>query len=222
MDRAVMKWFLIVLMFLNLLFFGYTEIRQDRATESMLAHQNVNSDKIRVLPARERSGLAPVSVAAAAPVCAEWGPVAGVDLTNIRKLIAPMLVQEQVRENAGNNARYWVYIPPYESEAQASQRLEALKTNGITDSLIIRNSPMLLNGISLGVFNDEVAAKAQLDGLKKKGVNDARIIARAKPDTPVKFIFLLEDAAVRMELDKLKQAYPTVVAKEVPCPAAAA
>lgn len=213
-----MKWVLIVLVFLNLLFFGYTEIRQDRATESLLAHQNISADKIRILDGSEKGALAPNAPVALARSCVEWGPAAGTDLANIRKIVAPLLVKDQVREDAGIGARYWVYVPPYASEAQAAQRLQALQADGITDSLIIRNDPALRNGVSLGVLKDEAAAKAQLDMLKKKGVNDARIIARAKPGAPANFLFVLEDPSVGAEFDKLKKAYPALVAKDVSCP----
>lgn len=212
-----MKWFLIVLAFLNLLFFGYTEIRQDHATESLLAHQNLHSDKIRLLALAEK----PVGTGAANPFvrsCSEWGPIAGADLAEVRKAVAPHLANGQVRENVPGNARYWVYISPLASEAQALERLATLKAAGIADSLVIRDDPSLRNGISLGVFNDEAAAKVQLEALKQKGVTDAKIIARAKAETPVSFVFVVEGAALEQELERLKQAYPRIPAKDVACP----
>lgn len=212
-----MKWFLIILAFLNLLFFGYTEIRQDRATESLLAHQNLHSDKIRLLALAEK----PVNTGAANAFvrsCSEWGPVAGADLAEVRKALASYLANGQVRENAPGKARYWVYISPLASEAQALERLETLRAAGIADSLVIRDSPNLRNGISLGVFNDEAAAKAQLEILKQKGITDAKIIARAKAETPASFVFVVEDAALKQQLEQLKQAYPKIAAQDVACP----
>ena len=213
-----MKWFLIVLAFLNLLFFGYTEIRQDRATESLLAHQNIRSDKIRVLAIAETPQVTQTAVAPARS-CSEWGPIAGADLAEVRKAVGSYLASGQVRENAPANARYWVYIPPLASEAQALERLQALKAAGVEDSLVIRNDASLRNGISLGVFNDEAAAKIQLETLKRKGIEDAKIIARGKPETPVSFLFVVEDTTLKQEFDRLKQAYPKIGAKEVACPA---
>lgn len=215
-----MKWFLIVLAFLNLLFFGYTEIRQDHATELLLAHQNLHSEKIRLLALAEKPD-ALSSTAAFIRSCSEWGPVAGADLAEVRKVVASYLANGQVRENAPGNARYWVYISPLASEAQALERLETLKAAGIADSLVIRNDPSLRNGISLGVFNDEAAAKVQLEMLKQKGVTDAKIIARAKAETPVSFVFVVEDIALKQEFERLKQAYPKIAVKEVTCPAKA-
>lgn len=212
-----MKWFLIVLAFLNLLFFGYTEIRQDRATESLLAHQNLHSDKIRVLAIAEKPQTASAAVALVRS-CSEWGPVAGADLAEVRKVVGSYLASGQVQENTPANARYWVYIPPLTSEAQALERLETLRTAGISDSLVIRNDASLRNGISLGVFNDEAAAKVQLETLKRKGINDAQIIARAKGETPVSFLFVVDDATLKQELERLKQAYPKIAEKEVACP----
>lgn len=212
-----MKWFLIVLAFLNLLFFGYTEIRQDHATESLLAHQNLHSDKIRLLALAEK----PVNTGAANALsrsCSEWGPIAGADLAEVRKAVAPHLANGRVRENVPGNARYWVYISPLAGEAQALERLATLKAAGIADSLVIRDDPSLRNGISLGVFNDEAAAKVQLEALKQKGVTDAKIIARAKAETPVSFVFVVEDAALKQELERLKQTYPKIAAKDVACP----
>lgn len=212
-----MKWFLIVLAFLNLLFFGYTEIRQDHATESLLAHQNLHADKIRLLALAEKPETASAANAFVRS-CSEWGPVAGPDLAEARTAVASYLANGQVREKAPVNARYWVYISPLASEAQALERLETLKAAGISDSLVIRNDASLRNGISLGVFNDEAAAKVQLEALKQKGVNDAKIIARAKGETPVSFVFVIEDAALKQQFERLKQAYPKIAAKDVACP----
>lgn len=216
-----MKWFLIVLGFLNLLFFVYTEIRPDRATESLLAHQNFNSDKIRVLPSAEKSSAASAAMVALARTCAEWGPIGGTDLAAVRRAISPLLLTEQVRENILGNGRYWVFIPPYASEAQAQARVEALKAAGVADSLLIRTDSVLRNGISLGVFNDETAASAQADALKQKGLNDVRILARAKPDAPASFLFVLDDALVRQQLERLRTEYPAIAMKEALCPPAA-
>lgn len=216
-----MKWLVIVLALANIVFLFFTEMRADRATESLLAHQNLHSEKIRVLAVSDSS--VPPSSRLAAPVtvvkCFEWGPVESDKITLIRKSTGALALKGLVREKGQSGARWWVYLPPLGSEAQANERVAALKSGGITDVLVIRNDPVLDNGISLGVFNDEAAAKTQVAELARKGVSGARIIARAKPDAPTSLVFNLQTEEAQQEFDRLKQAYPSVVVRDAACPA---
>lgn len=216
-----MKWLVIVLALVNIVFLMFTEMRPDRATESLLAHQNLHSEKLRILavsdPSIPRSESRPVSPKVAK--CFEWGPVDSDKITPIRKSTGTLALQGLVRERGQAGARWWVYLPPLASEALANERVAALKSKGITDVLVIRNDPVLDNAISLGVFNDEAAAKTQVAELARKGVSDARVIARAKPDTPTSLIFNLKTAEAQREFDRLKQAYPGVAARDVACTA---
>lgn len=216
-----MKWLVVVLALANIVFLLFTEMRADRATESLLAHQNLHSEKIRVLGVSD-SSVPPLS-SRTAPLrvakCLEWGPVDSDKIMLIRKSTGALALKGSLREKGQSGARWWVYLPPLGSEAQANERVAALKGSGITDVLVIRNDPVLDNGISLGVFNDEAAAKTQVAELARKGVNDARIIARAKPDAPTSLIFNLQTEEAQQEFNRLKQAYPSVAARDIACPA---
>lgn len=215
-----MKWLLIVLVLVNVLFLLFTEMRTDRATESLLAHQNLSSEKIRVLDSGEPAPPRTASATSNAQQkqCVEWGPIESDKLTAIRKAIGTLALNGLVREKAQAGSRWWAYLPPLASEAQANERVASLKNSGITDVLVIRNDPFLNNGISLGVFNDEAAAKTQLAELARKGVNDARIISRAKPDTPTALVVNVEHPEAQQELERLKQTYPAVAARDIACP----
>lgn len=216
-----MKWLLIVLVLINILFLLFTEMRADRATESLLAHQNLHSEKIRVLGGSDRSG--PPSDAPSMPTrvakCFEWGPIESDKLAPIRKSIGALALKGWVREQAQAGTRWWVYLPPLASEAQANERVSALKSTGVIDVFVIRNDPLLNNGISLGVFNEEAAAKTHAAELARKGVSDARIIARAKPDSPASLILNLENQEAQQEFDRLRRTYPDVATRDVQCPA---
>lgn len=215
-----MKWLLIVLILFNVLFFLFTEMRTDRATESLLAHQNLSSEKIHVLDSGEpvSPGAATTTASAAAARCVEWGPIDSDKLSAIRKATGTLAISGMVREKAQAGSRWWVYLPPLASEAQANERVAALKSSGVSDVLVIRNDPFLNNGISLGVFNDEDAAKTQLAELARKGVADARVISRAKPDSPTSLIFSLGNTQAEQEFGRLKQAYPAIAERDAACP----
>lgn len=104
--------------------------------------------------------------------CFQWG---NFNESNVAKAqsIADNLgltVKRNANEISGAK-RYWVYLPPAASAAEARQSAEALNAKGITDLYII-NGPKWKNAISFGVFQDKALADKLLANLKSKGVQN--------------------------------------------------
>lgn len=62
---------------------------------------------------------------------------------------------------------YWVYLPPEISEKEALRRLYEIQAKNI-DSYIIPSGE-LTNGISFGMFNEQVLAQERLDEIRQLG-----------------------------------------------------
>jgi len=96
--------------------------------------------------------------------CELVGPISMADnsqLTRIREMLYSKGISTQIKEvSVSGRSDYWVYLPPEISRERAVLKLRELKGKKI-DSFIIPEG-LLLNGISLGVFDiHENAEKRQ-------------------------------------------------------------
>lgn len=73
---------------------------------------------------------------------------------------------DQVVEASGG-WRYWIYLEPAASRAEAASQLAVLKKMGIDSYLILKGERKF--GVSLGLFSRKVLADAKMEDIQKKG-----------------------------------------------------
>jgi hypothetical protein len=114
---------------------------------------------------------------------------------------------------------YLVYLPPFQSRADALVKLHELKANGV-DSFIIADGERI-NGISLGVFSKEESAKKLQNQLKDKGyspllANSSRISRQFSLQIASQVAQMLTES-LKADISK-KYAQDKLTQTDVPCP----
>lgn len=102
---------------------------------------------------------------------------------------------------------HMVFMPPQGSKENADNKVDQLRSLGVTDFYVIQDQSEMRWGISLGIFSSEEAAKKRLEQLRQQGVRTARIGARnAVSKVAIQLREL--DAAGRARMDGLKADFP--------------
>ena len=228
----VVLWLFVLLLLANGAFFGVMQLARTPAGASGKDHLPLNADKIRLVappaktapsPATGARAEAPVPVAPAAPkkppVCLQWGPFAGNDLTRAAQSLKKLQLGDRLsREPVAEARGYWVYIPPLGSKQEALAKIAELKQMGITDYLLIQGEGKWQYAISLGVLSTEAAAKTQLARLRRKGVASAQAGPRTVDSNRASFLIRDADDPLTAKLVELKQGFPGSELQAVPCP----
>lgn len=198
----------------------------------------LNADKIKLLPpgtvkkpAVASAATAPPdtasvsAVAAIAPepkvaqrvACTEIGDFALPEMKRIEQRLASLSFGErQLRRNVMEATSHIVYIPSQGSKAGADKKAGELRRIGVTNFFIIQDKSPLRWGISLGVFKTDAAAKAHLANLNRKGVRSARIGARSVSTVKVAYQLRQLDPAELQALDKIMENYPEQKKRDCP------
>ena len=102
--------------------------------------------------------------------CVTVGPFSSrAGLTAVTEKVAALAARTQTRSDTKRETRlFQVFLEPSESEQEARQRLEELKSKGIQDYLLIRKGEMR-NAIQLGVFRSQQSVAKRLAELQSQG-----------------------------------------------------
>lgn len=219
---------------------GYLDTLLPAKSEPQRMAQQLNADKIKLIPASSPVASASVTappstqvpasetaVTAPAPVpappdapqklvaCTEVGDFsAGSTKKFEARLAALSLGDRQTRRNIQEIASHMVYIPPQSSKEGADKKAGELKNLGVTKFFIIQDNSRLRWGISLGVFKTEAAARKYLAELNKQGVRSARIGARSVTSGKVAYVLRDLDPPSLKSLDKIMADFPEQKAHE--------
>lgn len=190
-----MKAVVFVLVLANLLFFAYAEGYFDRPEnpDAERVAQQVKPESIRVVARDEAPPLragderrdettpppaAPAQEKAAPPdaVCLSWSGLAAKDADRLAALLGERFQDFKLSRQLapGENATWWVFIPPLPSKADADRKAGELARLGIEDYFVVQEAGPNRFAISLGVFSSEGGAGERLAALKTKGVRSAR------------------------------------------------
>ncbi|SHN42928.1 hypothetical protein SAMN05192549_115104 [Duganella sacchari] len=176
----------------------------------------LNADKLAIIPADKANAA---SVAATAPAAPEIKPEACVEVASFvladarrfeNQLEALKLGDRQSRHNLPGSevSSYIVYIPPQGSKEGADKKAGELRALGVTNYFIMSDNSPLRWGISLGVFKTEGAAQNQLAALMKQGVRTARIAPRMSGSKLLAFQFRDVDPELKAKLEKIRAGFP--------------
>ncbi|ROH84564.1 SPOR domain-containing protein [Pseudomethylobacillus aquaticus] len=205
-------WGLVVI---NLLVLAYFNVPQSEMPVQTEHHEPIHPDRIRLLSPSEFDAL-PVKSAAHEPVapiepeeatitsCYEWGNFTVATLAKARGLldskvpaIASNGIQPRYVEKPHMTARYWVYIPPSPSLAEAQRIMAELASRGVGDSFVMQEGEWQY-AISLGLFKEERLAGRLLQQLKQQGVENARQGVKLQPSGR-KVLFMTDVSPVAAE-----------------------
>jgi hypothetical protein len=212
---------------------GYLETLWPSGREPQRMANQINADKIKLLPAP--AGTPPASSAAAsipAPVvssgattatavlaaakkpallaCTEIGNFNTVDAKRFEAQLTAFALNDKLsRREIKEMSSHMVWIPPQGGKEGADKKAGELRNLGISDFYIILESTPQHWGISLGIFKTEEAARAHLASLNQKGVRSARLIEHKIPLTKTAFQLRQLDSGSKDILDRVKAGFPT-------------
>ena len=203
---------------------GYLGNFKGNEREPARMKNQVNADKLKVVPVAQASAakasepaqaapaaaLDPVAASPALIACVEVGDLTAQEARRFDSRIAALGPLKPVRQNvtATEVGSYMVHIPPHPTRAAADSKAEELKNLGVTNYYVIPDNTPMKWAISLGVFKSENAAKTLLAALNKQGVQGARISGRGTQVTRVNYRFRDIDTATRDRLDRIAASFP--------------
>lgn len=220
---AFMRWIFALLLVVNVGFFAVMQLSQGKQdSDPMARHMPYQAERIRLMPEADPPQAQPVpEPAAPAQICLEWGFFTGQALGRAQDALKSLQLGKDavtVRAAPEKTSKYWVYIPPLKSRAEAQKKQEELKSLGIEESMVMLDSNKWRNAISLGVFSTQEAADKYLAELRsKKNVKSAKSGPRTLEDGHASLVIQASGANLETDLVKLKQDFPGTELKAVPC-----
>ena len=161
---------------------------------------------------------APPAAKVTAKICMEWGEFSGTDLALTEKALAESKLREKLTHRSVEyESGYWVYLPPSANKTALNKRVAAVKTAGIEDFFVVKESTKWNNAISLGVFKTEEAAKLVLAKLKKRGFHTAKMGVRNHKLKFIVFVIKGLDADNVATLGKLQKDFANSELKKIAC-----
>lgn len=196
---------------------GYFDTLMPSGREPARLKDQLNADKVRLIPPPAPSAPPPTApepapeVAKKAEViaCTEIGNFNPDEAKRFAAEIAALPLGERVSQRVVQEATsHMVYIPPLADKDAAEKKAGELRRLGVNDFFVIQDNSNLRWAISLGVFKQEEAARAHLANLNQKGVRSARIGERSQTSNLVAFTLRDLDAETKIALDKIKAGFP--------------
>ena len=211
-----MKWFVSLLVLLNVALFGYFNRQVILPVKTVIAPE-MQPEKLKILaqadldamPKRATDAPDVTALPVVAATCYRWGDFGESNLPAAQATLAKFDVQSTLNQEtvARQDNRFWVYYPPMKTAALAEQKANEIRALGVQELYIVQDSQWR-NAISFGLFNDEDLASNLLKDLQAKGVKNAEKALRGQGRTT----YSLNLQEVKPEiLDELKKVTPEFV-----------
>ena len=216
----LMKWFIYILLLLNLAF-ALWHFRSQQVT--FVEDNNADESLRLVLLSEYLSQQTPTATqeseltAQVDARCYTLGPFKSKsDATNLRKELDSLGITA-IRRMSKDNTRqgYWVILPPEANRTAAKAHIETLKSKGIKDYFLVATGEQT-NAVSLGVFSKSESAQRRYEEIRDLGFN-ARI---EKVDLPLREYWLdwpVEQNLLPDVLEKYRQKFPGIGQTERAC-----
>lgn len=214
-----MRWLLLLLVVLNLLFYIHNLQAPKHLTKTAALPEMVSTSGIRLLseaatPGRRVQAQPPAGEA----TCLFLGGFDDESLASAlrQRLLSQDIASELQGVDAAAGIDYWVYLPPLVSRQASLRQLRELQSRNI-DSYIITVGD-LSNGISLGIFSRKDSAESVVNRLREV---DYQALIRELPRVQRKYWVRVEtESRPRLE-DRLLQAlardFPSLQQQQMPC-----
>jgi hypothetical protein len=214
-----MRALFFVLIFANLLFFGwhsgYLGPGEEKKGEPERMNAQITPEKIRLVSAVDAKRQS--EAARARNACVEWGSFPVQDADRAQTALAALNLGERLSSRKVEEAaQWWVFMPPQGGKANADKKTEELKRLGVTDYFVVAEEGAANRwAISLGVFRTEEAARNFLAAMTARGVKTARVGERETRVQKTIFQIREADEALRAKLADIRKDFPGVDIK--PC-----
>ena len=233
-----MKWFLSIVVVLNLLVFAYGQLKP--SAQDSIPSPEIHADKIRLLPANwiappPGTSSEPLQQVASAPetaasepepekpvaLCFQWGKLNERLLARVKGGLPGLrLNQSQIGEATTEEkprTQYLVYYPAMPSVDETNQMAMDLAASGFPSTVISEQG----RGLSLGLFSEENNAKRLERRVRNAGFDRVKIEERAdntqkNSTTLLSFNQLNEEQAKKLKALQ-QHLTPGIRVKEVPC-----
>lgn len=190
-----MKALVFLLVFVNLLFYAYTEGVFGRSgnPDAARVEQQLVPERIRIVargdqPPPKRSNGAEIPPSRSdepEELCLSWARLPAAEADQLASTLAERFagVRVERRAVASEGSGWWVFIPPQPSKAEADRKAGELKELGVKDYFVVQDAGPSQFAISLGVFSGEKGGQDRLAELKAKGVKSAKAAPRPGKET---------------------------------------
>jgi hypothetical protein len=221
-----MKWFVWLLLILNVVLFGYFKLSEPMPKGIQPGHEPVQADSMKILTPEQLSALPKTFSASAESVvplavqqvaCYEWGSFPSGRVARVQHILENFGLEANVLVVAPQEAmRHWVYIPPLKSLRAAQTRSDELRSLGVQESFIVQEAQWRY-AISLGVFKEEAGAIQLQEEVRSRGVLDA--VKGVRNDESGQSVFLIKNVTVGVaeEIGKFRPDFPSSELRQVPC-----
>jgi hypothetical protein len=222
-----MRTLFLVLLALNLALFGWLRgmfgAGPISGREPSRLEQQIAAERIRVLTDRDVQQLekrasdtkAAAASAAALPLdaavsCMEIGDfISDAQLTRLRDKLAELKLTDRASEQSRDRPGWFlVYLAPEKTLADAEQRLEQLRAQGLRDLFVLRDEGALRFGIAVGSFRDRDLARKQVAQLERRGVRGARVADSPTAVRSIRVLIRGADAAAIRQLQEAQKEFP--------------
>lgn len=207
-----MKWWLGLLVLANLAIHAYFNWLPAPPAITPAGHAPIRPELLRILPPPAEN-----PAAAMAPGCYAWGNFSGEAAARAQAALQRLDARFVARPVTPQEAlRYWVYLPPRRSLAEARAKADELRLRGVQDFHIVMD-PQWRYAISLGLFRDERLADALLEQLEAQGVASAVKSMRNQEGEQYSFHLDAPAREVLREIIGLQPDFPGSEIRPVPC-----
>jgi hypothetical protein len=192
----------------------------DPAIDSQPLAQQIEPEKLRVVPeselartpppaaAKPKPGPAPAAPEPAPLACLEWGSFSPADAARAEQRLEPLALGARMAQYRGEEtAGWWVFIPPQSNRGAALRKAAELKQLGVDEYFVVQEEGRQRWALSLGVFRSEEAARAHLDALRAKGVRSAQVGQRETRVAKVWFQVRTVEQALHARLQEVAREF---------------
>jgi hypothetical protein len=192
----------------------------DPAIDSQPLAQQIEPEKLRVVPeselartpppaaAKPKPGPAPAAPEPAPLACLEWGSFSPADATRAEQRLEPLALGARLAQYRGEEtAGWWVFIPPQPNRDAAQKKAAELKKLGVNEYFVVQEEGRQRWALSLGVFRSAEAARAHLDALRAKGVKSAQVGQRETRVSKVWFQVRTVEQALHARLQEIAREF---------------
>jgi len=170
--------------------------------------------EINVPPPSDADEVAPES--AGSSLCFSVGPLSSAeDVERVGDWLASLGGVSDLRESERREvSRFWVFLRPFASRAEALEQVEAMELNSIEDIYVIPRGDMA-NAISLGLYSRESSLERRLAELKSKGFEPE--VAPRYESRKASWYDVQFGGEFAYPIDNFTEAFPGVEASKTRC-----
>ncbi len=210
-----MRLLFLILLLANAGAYGYIHFSEGRAgAGNQIMLLQIAPEKMKLLKPGTRPLPSTDARAQSTSVCLEWSGFAAGDSLRAGLALERVGLRDKVSQRETGD-RFWVYIPPFKTQAELDKTTGELKSRGIADFSIVQDNSQLRNAIALGDFQTDEAANNYVLQLREKGVRSA--LAGVRGAKTITFVIRDPGDVMAAKVAELKGDFPAAQLKVLAC-----